>query len=864
MTALGGTDCLFGWVDAYFFPAALSPLPLAIDLSIAAAAAVRAAGNASAAPTGAYRGLWRSGAAPVSNDASADPFGTLGDAFTCPCAAATAAGAGRSADSLVSDPGGANGDAGVGKAVAVVGWAGVLGEPEGVYPHAGVRCTWLLPEGPRTAPATSATLTLASAAPGAVSGGDPPRLLVGPAAGVDTAGSAGQCYPGQCDLLSSGGVIGERKVAVPARVVFVGGSSTTIGKRPAAGGRFRLDFSKSYEPLVDTPGRRAVGSGADGNAVGDGARDPGAPLSWRGVGSDLSNLWSSASPAAAGNSTAHEQGKSVSQPMGGADNSTRSRTRAGTGADGSGSDDLLLALSGAPSTEAPCGFQRRAGQAFLSLSPLAARVTAMEGVWSGNTSVQAAPAGMPMFAPIATGACADQDALARFAVRAPGECASLCVAAAGCSYYSYSSAEAQAAVAAFVAASAATAAQLAAGNVEATAALAVAEGTYSSLQRAAAAKVALKLAIEAAAAAAADAALPTAGDCRLFGSCTLAASKMGYATCSLRGDLADAECRAELSVRGRVLRLLVHCLKGPDASAKDLPTVLGAAASARRSEQSGALSGILRSLPAADLPNLGLARGGGACDALGGPDAPWCNATAAGRVVWYQTARVRWTASASDRVVGSEDIALLAFFRAGSGGDNNPIDPSGDDTELWLFLQPVASGMPNPNAAFDPARRPYDLAAGARRLRLSRAAVTFRVPTIRSTAVISRAASAGQCRSARSALAGLAASGGAGCAKLISALFPVAPGRDPPADHAGAVAAQCGNACLQAATAAIEAAEQQCGAAWGSAPLVPGDLGTDQDGMAVLLASSAPVIDVLAQLAQVSRILQGTLACACL
>jgi hypothetical protein len=842
MIALGGTDCKFGWIDAFLRPSLLSLLPLDLQMSPAASAAARAAANAAAAPAGFYRGLWRSGAAPTTNDASADPTGTLGYAFTCPCAAAIRAD--RTDYELVLDPGGANGDSGVGQAVRVASFAGVLGEPEGVYPHVGVRCTWVLPA---TLHAVSASIGLFSSTPADSSSEDRPRVLVGPAVGAATDES--QCYPANCDMLS-GPTGGE--VALPVRVVYYGGDIRTLGKRSAGGWRFLLNFSEANGGPPPDERRRGARAASSSAQWSDGNRTWGGPSERRDQG--RSTLGKRALQR-----QQVENGGTLNPPAPAA--GAKGRASAVVGGSDLGPDSLLLALSGGPGSEAPCSFQRGVGQAFLQLAAVTANITAMDGVWSGVSTADVEPGRGPMFMPLSSGACTDQDAVARFPVGAPGECATACVATTGCLYYSYATPDAQTVIAVSAAAAAATTAKKAAADAAAAAAAAEAATTPSAYQAAAAAAAVAELARQASVSAAADAIAPMVGDCRLFSACKLApgGSKTVYGTYFLRGDMVGAECNSELSVRSRVLHLSVHCLHGRGSTAsfdassegtKD-PSVLMAAASARRSAQSGALSGILRSLPAADLPGLGLATSGGRCDALGGSGAPWCNATAAGRLVWYQTARVRWTASASDRVVGSEDYALFAFLPADSRGDGSPGVPDGERTELWLFLQPVTSGMPEPAAAFDPARRPSDVAAGARRLRL-RPAKAIPVPLTTATTIISRAEAAAQCRAALNGLAGLAASGGAGCAGLISALLPVAPGRVPPAGRSVAVAARCDSPCVSAAVAAADAGERMCGEAWAAVPLMDGDLRVDADGTAVLLAGSAPVLDVLAYLTQVS------------
>jgi hypothetical protein len=202
----------FGWADAVL----LSTDP---DSAVAVAKLAAVGGGAVV-----FRGLHRHGPA-AANDAADDPLGAVGDAFVCPCPAATAASA-AIAEGLPPR--------------WITAATGALSAAEGAHVHDGVRCEWAFGY---SAVLRWTLVTLAPAAPALRLGQDrlwavaqvpPPRAA---AAGVG-------CYDTPCDLAAAANGGAALLCAVPANVVYEAGPAPrALGPRPhGTGGRLAVAF----------------------------------------------------------------------------------------------------------------------------------------------------------------------------------------------------------------------------------------------------------------------------------------------------------------------------------------------------------------------------------------------------------------------------------------------------------------------------------------------------------------------------------------------------------------------------------------------------------------------------------------------
>ena len=475
LTPLGATAGRFGWADASLVPSLL----------------------AGSGGGGAYRGLYRNGPA-VANDASdLDPVAALGDAFVCPCAAATDATVPNGPLSLVVDAGGARGES-----VLVSAAAGALSEPEGAYAHDGVRCSWLF-----AAPQYAAARLTVAAAGSPAAGLE--RLEAAALPGIY--GPAGACYATPCvvplpaasgnatrtnqSALAAAAADSESAIDVlaavgtPLRITFAADSARALGpaRPPAAGGRFLLRYTQG--PPAWLRSRLPQSSQALSLGV-----------------KRAAELEDQSSPA----STTRRRGLSDG-PVG------RLEARGG---DAVGDTVVLLSLAGAPGQPAPCSFKPVSGSALLSLRPAASLPLGVEGLWTGTTLAQAAADGGPLFVPYSNGRCQLADAIGRFSVpvaarvvgtdqnasAVTGEaCATLCVGAAGCVFYSLAAAAGDCLLYPFC--------------VAETAAAATTAGNQSGVD-------------------------------------------WSYATFQKQSRLADTVCSAELSLRARAVRLTVHSCDG--------------------------------------------------------------------------------------------------------------------------------------------------------------------------------------------------------------------------------------------------------------------------------------------------------------
>ena len=231
-TPLLGTDYSFGWADL-----ALTAAPPFGHPADDSDASWRDEGSE-------LRSVYKCGTV-GSNDASEDPAGFPGDAFTCSCA-----------------------DSALGANATVQAAAGALTESDGVYVRDGIQCAWSF-DGPAwtrvdfQSTVTSLNRKLES--------------LVIESAG---AAGAGACYQRPCDLVGAAPKI-NITVPIPARVVYTANSSRSLGSRPTGiGGR----FSVSFQQKASTPKARqwktdlkvAAGSARKGDAA-DATRQVGGP-----------------------------------------------------------------------------------------------------------------------------------------------------------------------------------------------------------------------------------------------------------------------------------------------------------------------------------------------------------------------------------------------------------------------------------------------------------------------------------------------------------------------------------------------------------------------------------------------------------
>ena len=216
--ATGGSDVLavasFGWADAFVVPA--SPGSASVN---------------STAVAQAFRGLYRHGPQ-MTNDASNDPLGALGDAFICPCPVATAATAAEAAGL---------------PAQLFTEQAGAISEAEGVYVHDAVQCKWQFGY---VALLGWTVITLTPAVPpetflsrkGALESLTAVATLPPPTGARPGLG----CYTSPCNLAEEADLSSTVLLSVPANVVFEANSARMLpARRPAAGiGRFSVAYQQ--------------------------------------------------------------------------------------------------------------------------------------------------------------------------------------------------------------------------------------------------------------------------------------------------------------------------------------------------------------------------------------------------------------------------------------------------------------------------------------------------------------------------------------------------------------------------------------------------------------------------------------------
>ncbi len=764
LVSLGGTACRFGWVDFYLH--AVVPESTSVHLEGQTHLDTLQRLLPIIPQVVVLRGIYKSGTAVPNDVRELDSVAAMGDAFVCPCAAAANTVTGIGTTMIDTDGGGSG--IGVtssfsGASVLVNVASGRLSEPEGAYVYDGVRCTWIFLD--RRFAAVRLTLAGASA-----QAADLELLSVAALEGqyqdLGDCGHASRCearLPATSDSISLPGGGGDQSlsaftngltVGVPLRLTFMANSTRFLSPKrlTGAGGRFVLNFQQGPASMLVAAAAAAA------------ARNAGRPA----MGKNTSLLSNSLFSGPRKNAVEQKQslrsdtkqnhlGSKVEHPAGSW--SGRGGLRREFEEDkeankaGAGRQQLMIALAGAPGQIAPCRFSPGAGEALLQLSPIKGdEPKIIQGMWSGTTIAQVAPGGSELFAFYSTGRCRLHDAIARFNV---------------------SNSEARGGVG---------------GETCATHCVSTANCVFYSYGE-------------------------PGADCLLFAFCQVeeevdlsSGRKRMYTTLRARSDLEDTQCGSELYVRGRVVRIFIH------SCSDDVSMVGGGRFNhtvrrRRRSPQTGMLVGLL-------LPS------GPPCDALDSLDHQCTTTlfatTGFDRSIGYWTARIRWTASSRDRVIGDEDLVLLA---------QNQSDSTGKIWPLTLHFTALKNGPPAPaNIALDPGIRPPFSKAQVIRFRHANTGLSLQA--LRDPFQITRLSAAETCKKALAEATALTINNPE-CALLVSAvLSPQSAGvnRD-------SVSARCNTSCRPALLAKISNAAQVCTAAWRRASIASMEIVAAGDGV---------------------------------
>ena len=294
----------FGWADVFLTPAS----PGSVNVLTEAWT---------------FRGLYRHGPA-TSNDASGNPQEAVGDAFICPCPAATAAAA-EAASGL--------------PAWKITTQVGTLAEAEGVYVHDGVLCKWNF--------GYSALLdwNVLVLTPSVYAAEDVARLeRLTAASTLPPPGGTLQgegCYNAPCDLAADAASDTSVLMSLPAAVLYNANSSRSLAVRrpPGAGGRFAV----SYQQMKGVPPTFQLRAFA---------------LQMNGTLKGTSSSILSVPPQRLGTVVEQQDGESIASDRDEAKDDLMGR-KLRTASEGSSTEGpLLWALSDSPGAAAPCLFAR--------------------------------------------------------------------------------------------------------------------------------------------------------------------------------------------------------------------------------------------------------------------------------------------------------------------------------------------------------------------------------------------------------------------------------------------------------------------------------------------------------------------------